>query len=157
MWQRIQTIYLFFVIVALLAMLFTPVWSKEAGGELYMMTVFSATIIQDGGTIITEYFPFLFVGILVILSIIIAFYEITLYKKRIAQMKLGALNSLIMTIALGLQVYLLTNAENVWNPEVQGTYRIGLFMPAVAIIFNMLANRNIRKDERLVRSVDRIR
>ena len=33
----------------------------------------------------------------------------------------------------------------------------GLFLPAAALICNMIANRFIRKDERLVRSVDRIR
>jgi glucan phosphoethanolaminetransferase (alkaline phosphatase superfamily) len=97
------------------------------------------------------------VGIVAALSVLIAVFEITRYKNRITQMKLGALNSLIMSLALGLAVYFIYNAEKNWFPHQQGIYRIGVFMPAVGLLFNMLANRYIRKDEQLVRSVDRLR
>jgi len=156
MWQRIQTVYLVFVIISLLAMLFMPVWAKEAGNDILVIYPFSAGVVGETTTA-TSYFPYIFAGVLVVLAIIVAFYEIFRYKKRISQLKLGALNSLIITVALVLEVYLIVTAQNEWNPEVRGSYRTGLFMPAAAIIFNMLANRNIRKDERLVRSVDRIR
>lgn len=156
MWQRIQTVFLLFVIMSLLAMLFLPVWSKEAGDEMFVIYPFSAGVIHETMAV-KSYFPYIFVGVLIVLAIIVAFYEITRYKKRISQMKLGALNSLIITIALVLEIYLIVAAQKEWNPEIQGAYRIGLFMPAAAIIFNMLANRNIRKDEKLIRSVDRIR
>ena len=38
-----------------------------------------------------------------------------------------------------------------------GVFLLGFFMIPVAMIANTMANRFIRKDEKLVRSVDRIR
>ncbi|WP_332913669.1 DUF4293 family protein [Algoriphagus boritolerans] len=41
--------------------------------------------------------------------------------------------------------------------EVAGSYQLGFWAILAAMVCNMLANRFIRKDEALVRSVDRIR
>ena len=41
---------------------------------------------------------------------------------------------------------------------VLGTrHGFGLYLPGAAVIFNLIANRFIRKDEKLVRDSDRIR
>ena len=43
-------------------------------------------------------------------------------------------------------------------PDSMGQYMLpGFFLPAIAMVFNILANRFIRRDENLVRSVDRLR
>ena len=69
------------------------------------------------------------------------------------QMKLSALNSLFMAATLGISVYYGTGMVK----EYAGGYGLGLFLPGAAMICNILANRYIRRDERLVKSVDRIR
>jgi hypothetical protein len=38
-----------------------------------------------------------------------------------------------------------------------GKYGLGLWLPGVAVIFNLIANRLIRRDERLVRDSERLR
>lgn len=156
MWQRIQTVYLIFVILALLAMLFLPLWIKEVTASSFTITALYANI-SDNGMDLIEYFPYTFISIAIVLAILITIFEILQYKNRLTQMKLGALNSLMMSVVLGLSLYFIYSTDNSWNPEVPGSYQIGAFMPAFALVFNMLANRNIRKDEKLVRSVDRIR
>ena len=62
-----------------------------------------------------------------------------------------------MTGSLVYLVYLTYNAQSEILPNILGEYKLGLFMPAIALILNSIANRYIRKDEKLVRSVDRIR
>lgn len=157
MWQRMQTIFLLLVILAKLAMLFLPLWVKTAENNIYEINAFRARIISGEGLVTLEYFPVFLISILAILAIGIAAFEITQYKNRLSQMKLGALNSLVMSLAFGLAVFLIFSTERSWFPEYQGNYRIGAFMPAIALIFNMIANRFIRRDENMVRSADRIR
>jgi hypothetical protein len=47
--------------------------------------------------------------------------------------------------------------ESLLQPELQGNYLMGFYLPVVALLFNLLSNRFIRKDEMLVKSADRIR
>lgn len=70
------------------------------------------------------------------------------------QMKLGALNSLLLVGAIGSSVYL---ASQLVNQFQGGNYGFGLYLPGAAVICNLIANRFIRKDEKLVRDSDRIR
>lgn len=157
MWQRIQTVYLLLAIISMAAMLFLALWTKDAGDSLYELNAFRSRISSEGSMENATYFPVILIAVTAILSIAISAFEIFQYKNRLTQMKLGALNSLIMSLSLGLAVFFIYNAEKSWHPELKGSYQIGMFMPAFALIFNMLANRFIRRDERLVRSVDRLR
>jgi len=61
-------------------------------------------------------------------------------------------------VGLVVAIFLTTNGINsAINASEAGTYQIGFWAILVAMVSNMLANRFIRKDEALVRSVDRIR
>ena len=72
-------------------------------------------------------------------------------------MMLNMVNSLVM-VGLVATVFLTTNGINqAIKAEVAGSYQIGFWAILAAMVCNMLANRFIRKDEALVRSVDRIR
>jgi divalent metal cation (Fe/Co/Zn/Cd) transporter len=66
-------------------------------------------------------------------------------------------NSLVMVV-LVVAVFLTTNGINsAINAPEAGSYQLGFWAILVAMVANMLANRFIRKDDALVRSVDRIR
>lgn len=138
--------------------MFFPVWTNvdpQSGNEHHIYPIYYKYFSGfDQETQIT-YFPYTAIGILALLAAGIAVYEIFKYKDRLTQMKLGALNSVVMAAVLGCSVWFVTDGQKEW--EVAGTYGIGFFLPPAAMIFNILANRFIRKDEKLVRSVDRIR
>ncbi len=85
----------------------------------------------------------------------IAVIEIGKFENRLLQLKLAALNSLLMAGAIGSSVYFATRL--IKANQLAGEYGLGLWLPAVAMISNMIANRFIRKDEKLVRDSDRIR
>ncbi len=72
-------------------------------------------------------------------------------------MMINMVNSLLM-VGLVALIFLTTNGLNTeLGIEVAGSYQVGFWAVLVAMVLNMLANRFIRKDEALVRSVDRIR
>ena len=160
MLQRIQTVFLFLVSLIMVVDVFSPIWINvnSATGESHILysTFYEFIPAFDEEARIT-WFPYTIVSITALLAAGIAFYEIFQYRDRLNQMKLGALNSVVMTICLGFSVWFSTDGQKTWMSEHTGSYGYGLFLPGAAMILNIIANRFIRRDEKLVRSVDRIR
>jgi len=92
----------------------------------------------------------------VILSVILLLNIVTilLYKKRKLQMRFTVYNLLLMIGTVGSLYYLMMSSFE-QTPSIE--YKITLIFPLIAAVFNYMAFRNIRKDELLVRAVDRIR
>ena len=158
--QRIQTVFLLLVATAMTAFLFLPIWGKlnVETGELHeLRALFYKSIAMTGEEETFVYIPYALVGGLAVASITLALTAIYKYKNRVLQMKMGALNSLLIIVTLMLYGWFVYNGQKDWMPEIPGGFGAGFFMPALAIILNRLAIRFIKKDEDLVRSVDRIR
>ncbi|MBA9078446.1 MULTISPECIES: DUF4293 domain-containing protein [Rufibacter] len=157
--QRIQSVFLFLLVIAMVALFFVPIWSKTnpANGQEYVLTAFSlgpaaATTAAEAST------STIFIAILAGLAALIALYEIFQYKNRLTQMKLGLLNSLVMAALMGCAFYFSSYVgEDLVKTAQQGEYMAGFYLPAVGLLMNVLANRFIKRDEDLVRSMDRLR
>ena len=93
--------------------------------------------------------------ILLGLSTTLTLLSIVSYKKRQNQFVMGRLNIILNLILLGLFVYRSLNLSGE-TPAVSEK-GIGMFLPVVAIVLLVLANKAIKKDEDLVKSVDRLR
>ena len=76
------------------------------------------------------------------------------YKRRKFQFVLGRLNIILNFILLGLFLYLLLMTPGEAEISEKG---VGIFIPIFSIVFLVLANKAIKKDEDLVKSVDRLR
>ena len=158
MLQRIQTVFLLLVVLLMGASMIFPLWtySPEDSEVFFGLKSFYFTNVDPAQGIEDRvYFPFSLVASLAIASMVVTIIELTKFENRLLQMKLGALNSLLMAATMGLGVYFATDLMEAKG--VAGVYGTGLFLPAAAMICNVIANRFIRKDEKLVRSVDRIR
>jgi hypothetical protein len=158
--QRIQTVFLLLVGISMALFLIFPSWMlvHPETGEMYKLySVFMLHQPEGAGTQEYIFYPYSISGGLAVISMVVAFTEIFKYKNRLTQIKLGLLNSILMVASLLVLVFLSYFDQMKLLPGIQGVYQPGLFMPAAALIFNSLANRFIRKDEKLVRSVDRIR
>ncbi len=133
--QRIQTVYLLFALITTGVLpFFLPLWTV-AGKPFYFM---------QGQLYV----------ILLGLSTTLSLLGILSYKKRQHQFVIGRLNIILNLILLGLFVYQSLNLSGgVYTPE-KG---IGMFLPIVSIVLLALANKAIKKDEDLVKSVDRLR
>ena len=135
--QRIQTIYLLlaFVVTGIL-LFFIPLWTMSDSKEYYFMQSQVYTIILG-------------------LSTTLSLLSIVSYKKRQNQFVIGRLNIILNLILLGLFVYRSLNLSG--ETVTVSEKGIGMFLPVVAIALLVLANKAIKKDEDLVKSVDRLR
>lgn len=134
--QRIQTIYL--VIAAIIM------------GALYML--FPIVLGEDGAVIIDRNEP-LVLG-LILISIALAIISILSFKKRQLQFVLNRLNIISNFILLGVFVYRSLTLSGETLVSEKG---IGVLLPIISIVFLVLANKAIKRDEDLVKSVDRLR
>ena len=91
---------------------------------------------------------------LFVLSTVLAIYSIINFKKRQHQFVLNRLNMIFNFILLGFFVYWSLNLSGETLVSEKG---IGMFLPAISIVLLVLANKAIKKDEDLVKSVDRLR
>ena len=93
-------------------------------------------------------------ALLFFVSAFLTFVAIFQYKKRQLQFVLGRLSILINFILLGILVYFTQNLSGEIKVSEKG---IGLLIPVFCIVLVLLANKAIKKDEKLVKSVDRLR
>jgi hypothetical protein len=149
----------------MILLLFFPIWEKfdpqtiqRVSLDAFSMEHTEAQPVNGEQTMVSvQSVSTWYIAALAILAAIIAVYEIFKYDNRLTQMKLGALNSLIMAGSLVLSIVFVFQGVEFFATDIQGQYQFGLMLPTIALFFNLLANRFIRRDENLVRSADRIR
>ena len=129
MLQRIQTVWIF---LAILGAVFLFVTGQD-------ISLFGST-------------PF--ITIICAVMILVEFFSILSYKNRKRQILLNNISIFINALLLGsLAYWLLTLSGGIQFPE-KG---IEPFFPFLSMICLFIANVFIRKDDRLVKSVDRLR
>jgi len=95
--------------------------------------------------------------ILVVLGVIASLVAIFMFKNRSLQITLSRLTlviSILIMILSGVFFYLDYQSLQA-NSLVSG--EVGLLSPILGILFSFLAMRNIKKDDKLVKSSDRLR
>ncbi len=141
--QRIQTIYLLLASIVSGGLIFVfNLWNtiKE---KIFVVDLFSREVFT------LKVIPFMF-----IMSAILSLVTIFLFKNRKLQFVIGRIIILINLILLGLLIYLSLNLSGETSVSEKG---IGMFLPILAILLVVLANKAIKKDEDLIKSVDRLR
>jgi hypothetical protein len=134
--QRIQSIYLLLSSITTGGLPFVfYLWTLQGAIPFYFMSNILYTIIFG-------------------LSTSLAVLSLLSFKKRQTQFVINRLNIILNLILLGLFVYRTLNLSGETLVSEKG---IGMFLPIVAIFLLVLANRAIKKDEDLVKSVDRLR
>lgn len=149
MWQRIQTVFLGALVLCLIISLIQPIWQLQGEADKVVLTPFYVMRAEQH-----YYVPYVLTAILSIASITLAVTSIRKYSNRITQMRLGALNSLLLVGVVASSAYF---ASQLIQEFKGGEYGFGLYLPAAAVLCNLLANFFIRRDERLVRDSERLR
>lgn len=96
----------------------------------------------------------IWVAVALVITILLAIISILGYKKRQNQFVINRLNIVLQLFVLGFFVYRSLNLSGETAVSEKG---IGMLIPVFSIVFLVLANRAIKKDEDLVKSVDRLR
>jgi hypothetical protein len=153
--QRLQSLYLSMTL-ALSLLLFTGniLRFRDEGGKVFSLSLDGNLTDQAGGTFahVPVIWPLLVILIVIALLSLIT---ILFYKNRKVQLSLAisviAL-SLLLMISLGL--YALSIINN-FSLAILPGFKIAI--PLIILIFSILAYLGIRKDDRLVKSYERLR
>lgn len=140
------------------SVLFLPIWSKTdptTGQELVLSATKLAFTTTGPGTPapVSTYA----IALLALASAAVAVFEIFQFRSRFTQLKLGLVNLLLIVVTIGTSYYYTSIGEQMLNIKMVGTFEAGFYLPTLALLLNLLANRFIRRDEQLVRSMDRLR
>jgi hypothetical protein len=142
--QRIQTLYMFIAAIASgVVIFFLSLWKDVSGNE------FLALDLLEESSFLMKMIP-----VLLLLSAVMSLLSISMFGTRKRQFVLNRLNILINLILLGVLIYHLLTLSGEAKVSEKG---IGAVLPVVVILFLAIANRAIKKDEDLVKSVDRLR
>jgi len=150
MLQRIQSIFLILASAALLSLLSSSMLLIGVNGD----SGGAGKLLSDGALTMPEDKILMGVGVS---AAIIFFIAIFLYKNRPTQSKLviaAVMLTIVMIILAALDVY--ANIEGMGG-NVSLVPSIGSFIPFLVVLFGILALRYIKKDEKLVRSMNRLR
>lgn len=159
--QRIQTVYLSLAFIAMLLLFFFPIaffgGTMQSIYNLQFYVYQLKDLVPDAKPVFGSWFGIplaLIAGVIALICL----KSIFLYKDRIKQskhVKVGIFLSMLL-IALILFVYInLIEKKLGIHADYHGA--LGMYMPIVSLLFLILAYRSILRDEKLVRSADRLR
>ncbi len=134
--QRIQTLFMLIVgIMAAILPSFASLW-----------------VLEDGTVIFSK--DEIYISVAFYTSATLAFIAILLFKNRKNQFVVNRLNMICNLFILG---FFVSRSLNLSGETIVSEKGIGMLIPLFSIVFLVLANRFIKKDEDLVKSVDRLR
>jgi peptidoglycan/LPS O-acetylase OafA/YrhL len=140
--QRIQSIWLLLAGIAGLMTYRLPLWS----GSLADTTIRNFTGAES-----------LLLFALIILTCILAFVTIFLYKNRKSQKNFALLGMLLSIAIIALEYFKVEDYKKGLLNIATGSWQFGALMPVLMVIFFFLAYQGIRSDEKMIKSLERLR
>ena len=141
----------------MLSVLALPLWHKVDGLTRQELTLTAFGFQSQGLELPVSPGPVWLIAVLAAASAAVAVYEIFQFRNRASQLMLGAVNLLLIVATVGASFYFSSKGEQLLNIKLEGQYQAAMYLPTLALLLNLLANRFIRRDEQLVRSADRLR
>jgi len=144
--QRIQSVFLLLAAAAAFGLFALPFASTNKA-------IANSSIFQDNLYDINDH-----IGLLVLFcgAGALAFISIFLFKNRKTQLLVGRLAIIANIIGLVLAIALFMNDRGTLGEQTPDD-GLGIFLPIAFLIFAFLAQRFISKDDKLVKSMDRLR
>ena len=134
--QRVQTVYMLVSIVVMIVLYFTFPSISDLEGKI---------VLDNSNPIILG---------LMGLSVFLTLISIMKFKKRQQQFVLNRLTIILNFVLLGVFVYRSLTVSGETSVSEKG---IVMLLPILSIVFLVLANKAVKRDEDLVKSVDRLR
>ena len=162
--QRIQTLFLIVAFISTILLFFYPVANITEYTQVKSETLetdyyeLSATGFYDPSPdSIPQLSRYVFVPliIIIIMVLVLIVYTIFRYKNRLHQLKLVKM-SIFLNIVMIAAIFL--NYPKLFiDSQIDIEPGLGAYFPLISLIFLLLANRYILKDEKLVKSTERLR
>ncbi|MDB5247884.1 MAG: hypothetical protein JWQ40_2278 [Segetibacter sp.] len=141
--QRKQTIWLLLAAITGFLITRVPLYAATLGGETVRKFIATENLLLFAVAIIAA-----------LLGLVAVF----LFKNRPLQMKLSVLGVFVSIGFIALEVWRMGEfGREIALLRQQTSYSWGALLPIAMMVFFILAAVNIRKDEKLVKSLDRLR
>ena len=153
--QRIQTVYLLAIVILSGIVVFFPIADliNKVDSLIYLIDLKGISLVHPNGTIIeSRTWALTLVSLMVPILALITVFS---YKNRLKQIRLTVINILFMICFYVFLILYLWQACVRLNSDWH--IRIVAAFPLINIIFSLLAIGSIGKDEKLVKSLDRLR
>lgn len=157
MLQRTQTLFILGIIIicSVLSLADVPIYEIHNNNNSEKVFVYyNQTHIMNEDSNMIENNNLIFGSLLVI--IISSLINIFSFKNRKLQMLLTGFNYLFIFLLIAL-IYNYSLHINYFENTGTSSFKYGVIFPIILVLFNILTFRGIKKDEQLIRSMDRIR
>jgi hypothetical protein len=152
--QRIQSVYLLLITILSAIVFFLPVSYVATSANSFVLSCKGFTTVPPIDALHIVTWPFALIGVLVPL---VAFASIFLYKNRKLQIRLNIINFLLIDLFYLVMIGLMWLTDSRLGLPSHWGYNFAASLPAVNMVLTFLAIKGIQKDEKLVRSLDRLR
>jgi hypothetical protein len=151
--QRIQTLYLLIAFALGIVFLFSPLASFSIADLLVELNVIDLNQVSDmNQAMFVDTMPLIIVDLAFVVLMAVS---ILMYKNRPLQIKMVGFGFLMNTVIIILGFwYTDTMADKV---NALPDYEYGAIIPVISLIFLFMAMRGIRKDTKLIKSMERLR
>ena len=156
--QRIQTLYLALAFIAMALLFAFPLAQFFSDHGVFIFSVRGLKNMVPGDP--NAFNPMIFLPLIIVAIGIglLALFTISQFKNRSFQIKLtnvGVLSS--VALIMGIFFLYIPMIEKKINIIPDYSKAFGIYLPLLALVFMVLANRAIKRDDKLVRSADRLR
>jgi len=152
--QRIQSLYLLIAVIFVGVLFFVPL-AGLSGKEGDLFLVYLSGVVSEStanGAINQKSWPLIIYACLVMLMLVWIIFR---YGNRALQIRLSYI-AILLLIGLTALIY-----YYVWSSQIslEGIFSLKIYFsfPLVSAVFVYLAIKGIAKDEKLIKSIDRIR
>ena len=139
--QRKQTIWLLLASITGFLITQIPLYAATLAGEAIRKFIATESLLLFA---------------IAIIAALLGLITIFLYKNRPLQIKLSLLGFLVSIGFVALEIWKIDEFREA-NVSLKGSYYWGALLPIAMAVFFFLAIRSIRKDEKLVKSLNRLR
>jgi hypothetical protein len=151
--QRIQTVYLSLALLAMALMFAFRIALIKGAETEWTFSVYGVQPFNADAANVLWLPPFVINALIIVLLLAI----VTMFKNRKLQLILGRLSYLLILGYFVLLYWWTDQIAEILVPGSEAAYGAGIYFPVAALAFVFLANRAIKKDEDLVKSLDRLR
>lgn len=156
MLQRLQSLFLLVVVITSILMFFVPLVTFISDLLYLKLFVYEFVNLTPGSEVQFNFTTVLPLTLLNVGVIGISLWTIFRYKNRITQIKLVRF-TLLLSMLMIVGIFVLYPNIIAKSTKAISEFEVGAYIPIINLLFLFLANRYILKDEKLVRSVDRLR
>jgi hypothetical protein len=156
--QRIQTLYLSLAFIAIALLFAFPLaqFFSETGAYIFSVKGLENMVPGDPNA----FNPMIFLPLIIVVIglALLNLFTIFQFKNRSFQIKLTNIGVLTgIALIMGIFFLYIPMIEKKINIVPDYSKAFGIYLPLVALVFMVMANRAIKRDEKLVRSADRLR